>query len=351
MSTEQSLSSNEKEVTSNTSLDDFDSISEALSSNNYENLSRLMTAKEKEGSENKEEEEEENVTEDDNVASEEDDAEQEGEVSDESDEEEGSEEKEKEAASQSAASTAKNIDEDLQAELHRLRSDAGRVPFLQRQLAELQRELRASKARSTQVSSEGKAKSADLTSVELDAETQKEIDELKEVDPVLARTIERIAKTAIFTANSRAEHVVDTLTQSEREQEEMKFLMEQKSILAQKIPQHEQIFASNEWKQWKDTLTPGQRALAESSYANEVEAAIYAFAAEMRRRQGVGANAAGEVQAPPAVDDKVKKARQEKVQASPEVKNPNAKQRQVFDEEQAFQEMYNQIGKANHILK
>lgn len=345
---ESGLSTNEKDNT-NTSLDDFDSISEALLSEDPSNLSRLMAAKEEDkDSEKEEEEEEENVTEDEDNESEEDDTEEKGEDSEEQDEPE--EDKEAASKSKSAASTA-NKDEDLQAELHRLRSDAGRVPFLQRQLAELQRELRASKARSTQVSSGGKVNPADLTSVQLDEETQKEIDELKEVDPVLARTIERIAKTAIYTANSRADHVVDTLTQAEREQEEYKFLMEQKAILAQKIPQHEQIFSSQEWKQWKETLTPGQRALAESSYASEVETAIYAFAAEMRRRQGVQQNDAAGNQTPPAADNTVKKARQEKIKASPEVKNPNAKQREAFDAEQAFQEMYNEIGKANHILK
>lgn len=326
-----------------TSLEDFDAISQALYSNDHENLSRLMADKEA-PEEEVEEELEEEVTEEEEADSTDDGIET---KDDEDSSDDEDEEEEKPEAAPPAASTANKNDD---AELHRLRSDAGRVPFLQRQLAELQRELRAQKARTSHEPADspaGKPATTDLSQVVLDEETQKEIDELREVDPVLARTMERIAKTAIFTANSRADHVVDTFTKAEQEQEEHRFLMEQKSILAEKVPQHEQIFASPEWKQWKESLTPNHRAMAESSYANEVEQAIYAFAADMRRLQGGGV----ESPAAPHADSKIKKAREDKMSSSPEVKNPSAKKAKAFDPEAAYLEMYNQIAKDNHLLK
>lgn len=328
-----------------TSLDDFDSIAEALSNKDFDNLGRLMAAdmkKDEEEEAPKDENEDETVTE-----------EEEKEDSSEKDGNDSEEESQEQEAADPAASKASTKDEDLQAELHRLRSDAGRVPFLQRQLAQLQRELRAQKARGTQVSSEGKkpatAAPVDLNSIELDPETKKDIEEMREVDPVLAKTMERVAKMAIHTANSRAEQVVDTFTQAEAEEEETRHLMEQKAILAQKIPQHDQIFQSREWSEWKETLTPGQRAMAESAWASDVEQAIYAFAAEMRRRNGVPEKAAASTT--PAQESEVTKARQEKVKSSPAVKPAAAKHTEEFDADKAFTEMYNSIATANHIIK
>lgn len=343
-SVEQGLN-DQKNENDNNSLDDFDSISQALNDKNFEDLGRLMSAKDKEEALEKEEEEEENETvndEDEGESSEKDGDESTDEV-DESDESE---------AAKAAASTTGD-DKDLQAELHRLRSDAGRVPFLQRQLAQLQRELRAQKARGTHETTEGSAPTtaspADLSSVELDAETKKEIEEMREIDPVLARTMERVAKLSIHTANSRANQVVDTFTKADEEQEEIRHLTEQKAILAQKIPQHEEVFASKEWSEWKNTLTPGQRAMAESSWASDVEQAIYAFAAEMRRHNGVPESAAG-TQNPPQ-ESEVRKARQEKMKSSPAVKPTAARHTEEFDADKAFAEMYNSIATANHIIK
>ena len=335
----------------NSSLDDFESIAEALSSKDFDNLGRLMSAKDEENKEAPKQDDEEDE-EEDSVTNEGSDLEGKDGDDDSQDEPDEDESNEKEAA-ESAASKPGNKDEDLQAELHRLRSDAGRVPFLQRQLEQLKRELRAQKARTTQPSSEGSkpvpASPADLSSIELDPETKKDIEEMREVDPVLAKTMERVAKMAIYTANSRAEHVVDTFTKAEQEEAETRHLMEQKAILAQKVPQHDQIFQSREWSEWKETLTPGQRAMAESSWASDVEQAIYAFAAEMRRRNGVQESAAGNTN--PPQDSAVRKARQEKVKTSPAVKPTTAKHSEEFDADKAFMEMYNNIATANHIIK
>lgn len=268
-------------------------------------------------------------------------------------------EKSKEAAT-AASNSSKDTEtlEELRQRLHRAQSDAGRVPYLQRQLEQLRREIRAAKARGSEDATDSKKSTtpSSINDVVLDSETQKHIDDLREADPVLAATIERATKAAIFNANSYAankvDHAVTTMTDEEQRAEDERFYVEQKSILAQRVPQHEQIFATPEWSEWKSRLTPGQRAMAESSYANEVEQAIYAFAADMQRYQGTQQAAAptqtNEQEKPKS---EVQQERERKVSQAAETKAPAAKAtKPELDDKAYFDQVYNEIGKKEHIL-
>ncbi len=369
-------SSNDKD----TAIPDFDTLAQAVSSGEMQGIDRIMSGevpdkKEEVEDTSSDENTEEGVTdedspeEDNNSTDEVEDSSEsnESESDNESDKKEAATSKTEKDSKKSAASTAKTDgvkkeqDTDTNRELQELRSSAGRVPFLQRRLAELERELRATKAGariSTGVDTKNsKPTAADLSKIELDPDTQKEIDDLKEIDPVMAKTLERIAKMSIANAEHQAASVVTTFTEEEQRAEDARFFMEQKALLTQKIPQHDQIFASQEWKQWKETLSPGLRALAESGYADEVERAIYAFAADMQARQngGTGAQpkkAAGEET--PAVTDeaneRIKAARERKQAASVDVKSTAGKASKVVDENAMFAEFYNKIGKEQHIL-
>lgn len=258
-----------------------------------------------------------------------------------------------------AASPA-NETEDLKRELQRYKSDAGRVPFIQRRMAELERELRAYKARDTQPTQSGNLPKVTADGVELDDETKKQIEELREVDPVMAKAMERIAKTAIAGAKAQVDHAFTSYTQAEQEEDTDRFLMEQNYVLLQEIPTAHEIFATPQWSQWKNTLTPGQRAMAESSYAADVKQAIYAFAAAMQvAESGQPAQPAVPQQPAPVVatpvsteaSDKIKEARNRKVATSAEVKTASAKKSVELDEEQYFREMYDKVGKENHLFK
>lgn len=355
------IDTTEQDVTEDNA--EFNSIAKALNEGDYTSLDRLMTAETKEktpvpedksldtSDEDKDEtdvDDEQKLTDDSNNESEED--------GNKTETDDGKPDKDTESsddpeAATSAASTDKDDKQNLEQELHRLRSDAGRVPYMQRRLAELEREVRAYKARTPNASNDGKtqAKTVDLSSIELDADTQKEIDDLKETDPLMAKMFERVAKTAIAAANSRADHVVDTFTESDAKAEDERFFLEQKSELTRMVPQHEAVFALPEWRQWKDSLTPGLRAMAESGLASEVSQAIYAFAADMQRgRQAAGSN---DTQVPPtdkpsAVSDE----RARKVASSSETKNSAAKKTQELDEDAYFSEMYKKLGKDSNIL-
>lgn len=319
---------------------DFDAIASAMDKGNSEELDRLMAA------EAKVEEEEVEVIEEESILPEEVEADPAAPEKSEDLETVETVDIKPIVIPEAAALAASTTDLDKDKELQRLRSDAGRVPSIQRKMVELERELRAYKARDSQPTSSIDGK-VNLQDVQLDEETQREINELREVDPILAKTLERVAKAAIATANARVDQAVTSLTQADQERDDFNFLMEQKGELVREIPQADAIFATPQWKQWKDTLTPGQRALAESSLASEVKSAIYAFAAVMQQHQEPAPAAV----VPPTPESiKLKEDRQRKVGASAEVTASAAKKAVELDGDAYFAEMYDKIGKANHIL-
>lgn len=317
----------------------FDSIAAAMASGNTAELDRLMAS---ENTESEEVEETEEVAPPEAEIDPDQSSEDQGEESETEEVEDAS--SVIEAADTNAASPAPVEVEDLKKELHKYKSDAGRVPFMQRRLVELERELLAVKAR-TAVSATSNP--ADLSTVELDKETQDQIEELRSIDPILAKTLERVAKSAVASAASKVDNAVNTFTQHDQEIEDSRFFDEQKSALVQAVPQADAIFASPEWREWKQSLSPGRRAMAESAYAEEVTQAIYAFAGDMQQRYG---NANAQQVTPPAQEaDAVTQARQRKVNTSAEVRTPSAKAAAPFDEDKLFAEMYKTIGKENHL--
>jgi hypothetical protein len=91
--------------------------------------------------------------------------------------------------------------------------------------------------------------------------------------------------------------------------------------------------------------------LAESGYASEVGQAIYAFAADMQRRNGTPPAADKQASAAnPPEKTEVNKARDRKIESAAEVRNPAAKADEPFDEDKYFSEMYKKVGKDSHIL-
>lgn len=353
-------------------VNDFDAIAKAIAEGKEDELSRLMAAEE--NPEDNKESPEVSENEDESAESDDTDTEDTDEESESDNKSEskvnkgeevpasGADTKDNKEAANPAASTANAELEDLKTKLHRAQSDAGRVPYLQRQLAELQRQLRAEKARATEDATRGKKSSTSVEDVELDEETQQSINDLKEIDPVLAKTLERGIKAALTAANRKVDHVVTTFTEEDQRAADEAFISEQIGILAQRVPQYQQIFASPEWRAWKDTLTPGERALAESSYANEVEKAIYAFAAEMQRVHGqpqqtqqtppAAPSKPVEEATPPVKQEKnpVTEARERRMATAAEAKSPAAKQTKELDDKAVFEEFYNQIRKENHLL-
>ncbi len=249
--------------------------------------------------------------------------------------------------SEAAPAAASTLTDDERKELHRLRSDAGRVPYMQRRLQELERQLRAPKqARSDnkeEVSTEG---------VELPPAVKARYDAIREVDPDLADALEETAKLAIVIANDKSKAEVDSYARAQEEREDEAFIQEQLVRLGQIVPDYQKAFNSPQWKQWKDTLTPGRRALAESMYADEVAQALRAFAYDMGQiygNQNSGGNSAAQ-ETPPVTPTDVQNARKKKVQASADIKSGTAKVGKELDADALYKEMYDQLAKESHLI-
>ena len=313
-------------------------IGEAINSGNTEELDRLMAVELPEAEEVQEEAEPQTTE-----------NEEEG-TSVEVKEEAAPDVKESAASTPEVVKTQENEADTLRRELHRLKSDVGRVPFMQSRMKELERELREVKlSRNVEA---GTSSADPEKQVEVPADIKKRIDELREVDPSLATLLEDMTKALRSETQSTARHVVTTINDSEREVEEQRTVQEQYHQLLEEVPWAPQAFQSQEWKQWKDSLLPGQRAMAESTYAGDVKVALNEFARVMQARQG---SATSVQQAPPVVvvdeeAEKVKKDRERKLATSTTSKSTAAKQgAPVLDEDAAFREFYEQIQKDNHL--
>ena len=307
---------------------------EAINSGNMEELDRLMAVELPEAEEVQEEAEPQTT-------------EPEEGTSVEVKEEAAPDVKESAASTPEVVKTQESEADTLRRELHRLKSDAGRVPFMQSRMKELERELREVKlSRNVGVDPADPEKQ-----VEVPANIKQRIEELREVDPSLATLLEDMAKALRSETQSTAKHVVTSINDSEREVEEQRTVQEQYQQLLEEVPWAPQAFQSQEWKQWKDSLLPGQRAMAESTYAGDVKIALNEFARVMQARQG-SATSVQQVSAV-VVDEeaeKVKRDRERKLATGMTSKSPTAKTgTPVLDEDAAFREFYEQIQKDNHL--
>ena len=229
--------------------------------------------------------------------------------------------------------------EALKAEIHRLRSDAGRVPFLQRRTAELERNL-AELQRQAAVkpqSSEGD----DPKTVELPKHLKDKVDKMREIDPDNADLLEAVFASAVLKAREDTDVQFKQVDAVRKQSEEENFVNEQYTALVSSIPTAPMIFKSPEWEAWKSRLTPAFRAMAESSYASEVGQAIHAFWVDHPSLRPATATASTPTQQSNKQDDAVAKARQSKLSTSVAVTASHpAKNGEEFDVEAAFKEAY-----------
>lgn len=218
------------------------------------------------------------------------------------------------------------LPEDIAAELARLKqveqrykSDMGRVPTIQRRLAEAEKELKRVR--------EGTQTTAQTSKM------AEKLKQLRETDPFMADMFEDMYKEQQSLTESKVEEVRSTLSEKELEAT----LKEEADKLVAYHPQAFDVFDLPEWEQWKSHQTPATRALAESMYADDVIKAFEHFAREMAPRpaatsaptappQPSAAVAAAPAVAPaPVVDQraaKIKEERERKLAASGVTANP-----------------------------
>lgn len=233
----------------------FDEVASAMAKNDTEALDILMGDVEEEKPEEKEEQE---VT-----AKEEDNSEVETDTK--ADKEMSAEDKTEQELTpeETIAKLTKELEESRKAQ-HKQKSDAGRVPGLQRKLTELDKKL--------QLLAEKSADNTDGTdgaSID-DAFDNEHFRLIDETDPVLAKALRSTLQKAIGANRKESYEAVREVTNTFREEGEQEHIWEQFNILKGEVPDAAEIFQSKEWTAFKDTLTPRQRSLAESDYAEDV---------------------------------------------------------------------------------
>lgn len=237
--------------------------------------------------------------------------------------------------------------ESVKKENHALKSQAGRVPHIQKRLREFDQKLDelTKKSPSSQTS----------------AKIQPKLDELlksvKETDAVLADTI----KNAILEATAG----VDEATHA-REVDNLRFYRDAEAATYQEVeaarlldmhPNAKDVFQSPHWAEWKKNQSDGVRALALSSNADDVSKAFKMYAEDMLatypQLRGTTEAPKKEEEKPtvdPAAAEKLKKIEDErarKVTTAANIGTPGApgKQEMPSDAEALFKKFSDQIRK------
>lgn len=166
--------------------------------------------------------------------------------------------------------------EKLSAENHALRSQAGRVPHVQRRLKELDEKLQALEKRSTSPSSR--------PSTALTPKIMEQLKGIKETDPELAETIAAaIAAATDGVTEEQYNREKEILTLS-REEALKEYRQEQVNILLEEYPNAPDVFKSSHWKDWKKSQSAAVQTLANSDTAEDVIFAMNKYAEDMVRK-------------------------------------------------------------------
>lgn len=213
--------------------------------------------------------------------------------------------------------------EKLNKENHSLRSQAGRVPYVQKRIRELDKKLEELATKQASPSSQPATK------------LKPEIDELlkgvRESDEDLA---EAIAK-AIITAQNHATQDMNTKERETltllREQEVAAYQEMEAKRLLEMYPNAPDVFRSESFANWKANQSDGIRALAESGSADDVAHAFEKYARDM---VALHPELAAKVEATPATPTednanteqarKIEAERQKRKSTAANVSSPNA---------------------------
>lgn len=180
--------------------------------------------------------------------------------------EDTSEEPDSKDSEDAVAQLRRQLNEAKQLE-HKLKSDAGRVPGLQRRLSELDKKLAELSAPNRAASSEEDASLLNTEALRV----------LEATDPELAKAIRDSMKHIYDTTTreniNRTREVTNTFMQAQQEEE----LRSEMDKLISVVPNAGDVFRSQEWHQWVDSRSSGMRGLATSNYADEVLIALREF--------------------------------------------------------------------------
>lgn len=157
-------------------------------------------------------------------------------------------------------------------ENHALKSQAGRVPHVQRRLKELEERLEAL----------NKPSPANHPSATIQPKVLEQLKGIRESDPELADAVAKAIEQA--TSGFAAETVARQreLLELQRNQELASYQSEQIGLLLEMVPNAKEVVASPQWSEWKNAQSADIVRLAESDDAQSVALAMRIYGEDMR---------------------------------------------------------------------
>lgn len=157
----------------------------------------------------------------------------------------------------------------------KMKSEVGRVPYLQRELANTKREIEEFKRKLQEPPK--KDDKSDSPAPKQGSVAQK-LAQLREVDPALADILEAMQAEVINPLREDLGNEVNSLKTMFASKEQEQQWQSERSRLLERYPQADEIFKLPLYRDWKETLTPGQRALVDSGLADDMFVALEQFA-------------------------------------------------------------------------
>lgn len=157
---------------------------------------------------------------------------------------------------------------------HALRSDAGRVPQLQKKLSAVEARLNEMAAKAAKFKEDG---SVDEEASVQDAFDNEHFALIEETDPTLAKALKATLAKVLIKTQTQGVDAAREVTNAFKETEEEAAINREWNALISVVPEAPEVFNSFAWAAYKDTLTPEKLALAQSAKASEVLLAIQDF--------------------------------------------------------------------------
>lgn len=162
--------------------------------------------------------------------------------------------------------------EKLGKENHALKSQAGRVPHVQRRLKELEERLEAL----------NKTSPANHPSATIQPKVLEQLKGIRESDPELADAIAKAIEQATSGLAAEDVHRQREVLELQRNQELASYQADQINLLLEMVPNAKEVVASPQWSEWKNAQSADIVRLAESDDANSVALAMRIYGDDMR---------------------------------------------------------------------
>lgn len=248
--------------------------------------------------------------------------------------------KEEEEESKEPVDELTKLREELEAQRtlnHKLKSDAGRVPSLQRKLAEVDKQLREMAQ---------KPNPSAATTREDKRVLSEKLAQIKEHDPLLADAVMDIVNDAISELRQDLEPKVAAAEKAVYTKEMEETLETEMQKLEAVVPNAVEVFQSPAWTAWKADLPDTWRALAESAYAEDVLVALQRYSKDIYERHPElkPADAGKQATTTATVNEEALKVQQQRdkklTTKTPGASSVSAKDTPNLDEEALFSSVY-----------